>query len=87
MSYARRKEHKLRFLKKHKNFAQNAFRDAVRLRDKGKSLRTSETIMQLVRMARTNLHYSDKTNTEDIFWSLMKVHHEQKEKEWETPTT
>jgi len=76
MSFQRRKADKIKFLKKHKNFSKNAFRDAVRLRDKGESLRTSENVVALVRMARNDLHYADSTNLEDIFWSLMKVNHE-----------
>jgi len=78
-SHNRRKRHKLEFLKKHKNYAINAFRDAVRLRDKGQSLKTSENISNLVRMARSNLKYSEKTNSDDIFWALMKLHHEELE--------
>lgn len=75
-SHLRRKRHKLEFLKKHKNFAENAFRDAVRLREKKESLKNSENINKLVHMARAALKYSPATNSDDIFWGLMKVHHE-----------
>ena len=75
-SHVRRKRHKLAFLEKHKNFAENAFRDAVRLRAKGESLKTSQNIIQLVLMARRELQYSPKTISDDIFWGLFKVHHD-----------
>ena len=75
-SHVKRKKYKLKFLEKHRNFSENAFRDAVRLRGKGESLKNSENISKLVYMARKSLGYSDKTNSDDIFWGLMKLHHE-----------
>jgi len=80
MSFDRKKGHKVRFLKKHKNFAENAFRDAVRLRGKGLPLNNSENISKFILLARAELKYSDKTASSDIFWGLMKIHHENLEK-------
>ena len=72
----RRNRHKVAFIKKHKNFAQTAFRDAIRLREKGEDIRKSDVVTQLINMARIDLMYSPKTYSLDIFWSLMKVSHE-----------
>ncbi|HUV84921.1 MAG TPA: hypothetical protein VMV86_04380 [Methanosarcinales archaeon] len=71
----RRNRHKVEFLKKHKNFARTAFREAIRLREKGEDIRKSEPVTQLINMARIDLKYSPKTYSLDIFWGLAKTSH------------
>jgi len=71
----RRNRHKIAFLKKHRNFANVAFREAEELYQKGEDVRKSSSVNNLINLARVELKYSVKTYSKDIFWSLMKANH------------
>jgi hypothetical protein len=77
----RRNRHKIAFLKRHRNFANQAFQEAEELHQKGEDVRKASSVNNLINLARVELKYSVKTYSKDIFWGLMKANYKLLEEE------
>ena len=71
---ARRGLHKEKFLKKHENLAEAAFKEGRAIHERGGDVRHSTSVSNMLKMARRELKYSDKAYDLDIFWGLEKTY-------------
>jgi hypothetical protein len=70
MTTKMRNRNKIAFIKKHKNYASEVFKEVDTLVKSDLDIKDSEIISDFIKLARIELGYSPKTYHKDILYSL-----------------